>query len=93
MTAIDNYLTASATRFEDELCELLRIPSVSADSRHNPDTARASQWIAQQFQSLGFQTTVHPTVVTRLSWRIRPSNPVFRPSWFMVITMFSRRTH
>jgi acetylornithine deacetylase/succinyl-diaminopimelate desuccinylase-like protein len=61
MTAIDTYLTTHATRFEDELCELLRIPSVSADSRHNADTARASQWIAHQFQSLDFQTTVHPT--------------------------------
>ena len=34
MSKLDDYLSASAGRFEDELCELLRIPSVSADSKH-----------------------------------------------------------
>ena len=42
MQKIDEYLSANSNRFEDELCELLRIPSVSADSRHKADVAKAA---------------------------------------------------
>ena len=48
MPTIDEYLTARA-QFEDELCELLRIPSVSADPARRPDMERAAQWVADQF--------------------------------------------
>lgn len=65
-TAIDEFLAANSGRFEDELCELLRIPSVSADSRHRPDIERAAAWIAEQFKRLGLQTEICPT----------PGNPI-----------------
>ena len=41
-----------ATRFERDLCELLRIPSVSADSAHRADVRRAAEWVADQFRGL-----------------------------------------
>lgn len=67
MPSLDEYLQQQATRFEDDLCELLRIPSVSADSRHKPDVRRAAEWVQGQFSGLGlttqiFETAGHPIV-------------------------------
>ena len=42
--------------FEDDLCELLRIPSVSADTARRGDVARAADWVLGQFHSLGLKT-------------------------------------
>lgn len=58
---VDKYLEQNASRFEDELCELLRIPSVSADSRHKGDVERAAEWVAGQLRGMGLTTKVHPT--------------------------------
>ncbi|HVU85746.1 MAG TPA: dipeptidase [Pirellulales bacterium] len=67
MPALDEYLEQHADRFEDELCQLLRIPSVSAMSTHKDDIRRAAGWVLAQFQSLGFkaeliETAGHPIV-------------------------------
>jgi acetylornithine deacetylase/succinyl-diaminopimelate desuccinylase-like protein len=67
MTTLDQYLEAQTSAFEEDLCELLRIPSVSADSRHKPDVRRAAEWVAGQFRGLGFATELvetagHPVV-------------------------------
>jgi acetylornithine deacetylase/succinyl-diaminopimelate desuccinylase-like protein len=68
MPDLDEYLADHQTQFEDDLCELLRIPSVSADSRHKPDVQRAAEWVAGQFRGLGLatemiQTARHPIVL------------------------------
>ena len=68
MSDIDQYLKDSAPRFEDELCELLRIPSVSAMGTHSADVRRAGEWVAGQFRQLGFTTELcetagHPIVL------------------------------
>ena len=48
----DQYIdVASARQFEDDLGELLRIPSVSADSRIAGDVRRAAEWMAAQLRS------------------------------------------
>jgi acetylornithine deacetylase/succinyl-diaminopimelate desuccinylase-like protein len=45
-----------------ELCEFLRIPSVSAKSEHKPDIERACQWVADHLRSAGFKTVeIKPT--------------------------------
>ncbi|HEY5311565.1 MAG TPA: dipeptidase [Pirellulales bacterium] len=67
MQTIDRYLTEHAADFEADLCELLRIPSVSADSRHRDDVRRAGDWVANQFRGLGLSTEIietagHPIV-------------------------------
>lgn len=67
MPRIDEYLQAQRERFERELCELLRIPSVSADPQHAADMDRAAEWVADQLRRLDFATEVvrtpgHPLV-------------------------------
>jgi succinyl-diaminopimelate desuccinylase len=61
MAALDEYLDANRNRHEEDLCALLRIASVSADSRHKDDVRRAADWVAGQFRSLQFATEVVPT--------------------------------
>src|SRR6266446_3376273 len=51
-----------------ELCELLRIPSVSAKSEHKPDIERGARWVADNLRGAGFKsveivpTNLHPLV-------------------------------
>ncbi len=51
-----------------ELCEFLRIPSVSAKSEHKPDIERAARWVADNLRAAGFPsveivpTNLHPLV-------------------------------
>ena len=61
MATIDQYLETHAARFESDLCEFLRIPSVSADPGHGEDMHRAADWVADQFRRLGFTAEVIPT--------------------------------
>ncbi len=70
-TDLDNYLTANAERIKAELFEYLRIPSVSARSEHDADTARAAEWTAASLRTAGLETTVHST----------PGHPVVVGTW------------
>src|SRR5258708_20802645 len=51
-----------------ELCEFLRIPSVSAKSEHKPDIERAARWVADKLRAAGLKkveivpTNMHPLV-------------------------------
>jgi acetylornithine deacetylase/succinyl-diaminopimelate desuccinylase-like protein len=51
-----------------ELCEFLRIPSVSAKSEHKQDIERGAKWVADHLRTAGFQkveivpTNLHPLV-------------------------------
>jgi acetylornithine deacetylase/succinyl-diaminopimelate desuccinylase-like protein len=51
-----------------ELCEFLRIPSISAKTEHKPDIERAAKWVADHLRSAGFKkvevvpTDLHPLV-------------------------------
>jgi succinyl-diaminopimelate desuccinylase len=67
MAALDTYLESHKEQFEQALCELLRIPSVSTDPAHRGDMAQAATWMAERFRALGFATEViesagHPLV-------------------------------
>jgi acetylornithine deacetylase/succinyl-diaminopimelate desuccinylase-like protein len=68
---LDQYLREHATRIERELFEFLCIPSVSARSEHDPDTARAAEWTAESLRAAGLVATVHPT----------PGHPVVVGKW------------
>jgi succinyl-diaminopimelate desuccinylase len=61
MASLEEYLEQHRDSFEEDLFELLKIPSVSADSTYEQDVARAGQWIADHFERLGFATEVHLT--------------------------------
>ncbi|NUQ64410.1 MAG: dipeptidase [Pirellulales bacterium] len=61
MSSIESYLEAQQDGFVEELCDLLRIPSVSAQPAHQGDMRRAADWIEQRFRRMGFSTEVIPT--------------------------------
>ena len=44
------FFDKNQARARDELFDLLRIPSVSARSEHNADTARAAEWVAESLR-------------------------------------------
>ncbi|MGE5100172.1 MAG: dipeptidase [Deltaproteobacteria bacterium] len=58
---LDSFFAANQARARNELFDLLRIPSVSARSEHNADTARAADWVADALRRIGLTATVHPT--------------------------------
>ncbi len=65
--AIEDFLRANAERFEADLCELLRIPSISADPAYQGDVRRAAEWVAGRLKALGLSVEVistsgHPLV-------------------------------
>src|SRR3982751_3233172 len=69
---LDAYLTTHDARIQHELFDLLRIPSVSARSEHDADTARAAEWVAQSLRDAGLEASVHPTAghpVVVAEWR------------------------
>ena len=62
------YIETNQDRFLSELFELLRIPSVSADSRHKQDVRKAAEFIQQKLKDAGVdkselcETAGHPIV-------------------------------
>ncbi len=54
---LDAGLDAATAR----LLEFLRIPSVSAQRDHDPDCARAAEWVRAQLAAIGFEAGVHET--------------------------------
>lgn len=58
---IHSYIDSNKQRFQEELFDFLRIPSVSARSEHNNDTKRAAEWIAEKTRALGMTVKVHST--------------------------------
>lgn len=75
MQKILSFLDQQAGRFEDDLCELLRIESVSADSRHRDDVRRAADWVAGQFRKLKFTTDIVPTAGHPIVFAQSPAVP------------------
>jgi acetylornithine deacetylase/succinyl-diaminopimelate desuccinylase-like protein len=65
--SVITYIQSHRQAFEDELAALLRVASVSADSRQRGEVRRAAEWIADQFKKLGLateliQTAGHPLI-------------------------------
>ena len=53
METIQNYIKTNEKRFIDELIDLLKIPSVSADSKYSKDVARAAEYIKAELVKAG----------------------------------------
>lgn len=75
MSSLAGYLESQRETFEQDLCQLLRIPSVSADSRHQGDVQQAAQWVAKQFRDLGLHTEVISTAKHPLVYAESPPVP------------------
>ena len=65
---MNDYANQHKERFLAELLDLLRIPSVSADSKFKPDVRRAAEFVCQKLSEAGldnaqlFETPGHPIV-------------------------------
>ena len=65
---IKQYIQSNQDRFLTELFDLLRIPSVSADSRHKGDVRKAAEYVVQKLKDAGAdkvelcETKGHPIV-------------------------------
>jgi len=65
---MNNYIEKNRDKFLDELLDLLRIPSVSADSKFKPDMLRAAEYVKNSILEAGadraeiYQTPGHPVV-------------------------------
>ena len=68
MGNVNQFINANKERFLEELMELLRIPSVSADSKFQADVRKAADFIQSKLISAGadraelFETEGHPIV-------------------------------
>jgi len=68
MTNLAEFIEGHRDNHLAELCQFLRIPSVSAKSEHKPDIERAARWVADNLRAAGFQkieivpTNLHPLV-------------------------------
>ncbi|HIA07158.1 MAG TPA: peptidase dimerization domain protein, partial [Flavobacteriales bacterium] len=68
MSEVLEYVEQNKDRFLEELMELLRIPSVSADPKYKNDVNRAAEYISEKLQSAGADnveicsTAGHPIV-------------------------------
>lgn len=61
MAGLDDYLAKHRQRYEDELAEFLRIPSVSADSRHAGDIRKAADFVADHLRRAKLDVEIVPT--------------------------------
>jgi len=68
MESVQNYISNSKDRFVEELFDLLRIPSVSADPAFANDVRKTAEFLAEKMKSAGadaveiFETVGHPIV-------------------------------
>ncbi|AMV37992.1 dipeptidase [Planctomyces sp. SH-PL62] len=64
---VDAYIESHAKEFEEQLKALIRIPSVSAQPDHDPDTRRAAEFIRDDLVAMGLDARIldterHPIV-------------------------------
>ena len=64
---VDAYIAAHRDDFESQLKALIRIPSVSAQPDHDPDTRRAAEFVRDDLRAMGLaadliETPKHPLV-------------------------------
>lgn len=73
---LGKWFDAHDQSLHDDLFEFLRIPSVSARSEHNADTARAAAWLHAKLAGIGFKTETMPTAghpIVLAEWRGAPA--------------------
>ena len=57
MEIIKKYVEANKNRFLMELFELLRIPSISADTKYKNDVLKTANLVKAQLEKIGIQNT------------------------------------
>ncbi len=64
MAAIDDviqYVEENRAKFEDELFELLRFPSISSDPESSDEMSRCADWVKLNFEQIGLKAEILPT--------------------------------
>ncbi|MBK7998219.1 MAG: dipeptidase [Verrucomicrobia bacterium] len=61
MQPVLDYLKKNEARFITELCDYLRFPSVSAQSKHTKDLAACANWLVKRCRDIGLETKLCPT--------------------------------
>lgn len=62
MSPTQSYIEKNSKKFEEELFNLLRIPSVSTDSSHKGDVKKAADFLINQLKEIGLEkVTLHET--------------------------------
>lgn len=62
MSKVQEYIDQNIRNFENELFDLLRIPSISTDSSHKEDVKKAAQFLINQLEDIGLDNvTLHET--------------------------------
>jgi acetylornithine deacetylase/succinyl-diaminopimelate desuccinylase-like protein len=61
MNSIQEYLHQNKSRFETELFDWLKIPSIGTDPDYDSQTREAGLWLAEKFRQLGLETEVIET--------------------------------
>jgi len=55
------YIDENRSRFEEELFDFLRIPSISSDPGSGPEMDRCAEWVRSDFERFGLRSEVLPT--------------------------------
>ena len=79
MQPVLDYLHAHRARFEEELCEYLRLPSVSAQSHHAKDMRATADWVVQHCRAIGLKARKHATDFHPIVTATTPKRPGKRP--------------
>lgn len=69
------YIETNGEQFEADLKELLRIPSISADSNYAGDVKRAADWLIAHLESMGLATELIETAGHPLVYAESPPVP------------------
>lgn len=59
--AIQAYLRQNENRFIEELCALIKFPSVSAQDEHRGDIEACAQWLEAHCREIGLEARLEPT--------------------------------
>jgi acetylornithine deacetylase/succinyl-diaminopimelate desuccinylase-like protein len=61
MKDVHQYIDTNAQRFQEELFEFLRIPSISARTEHRNDMKTCAEWLESNMKTAGLETSIHTT--------------------------------
>ncbi len=62
MSEFESYLDANRQRFENDLFDWLRMPSIGTDSAYDEEVRKTGSWLAEKFRGIGLQTEIIETV-------------------------------
>jgi acetylornithine deacetylase/succinyl-diaminopimelate desuccinylase-like protein len=75
---VDAYLQEHRSDFEEQLKDLIRIPSISAQPDHDADTRRAAEFVRDDLAAMGLEAELIPTKrhpIVHAEWKGAPGKP------------------